>query len=286
MLAIPLNVFTEDESFPFFIQFGFHDEPLYLHSHLDFSELVIVMEGEAEHIVDNDSYLIRKGDVFVINNDTEHGYDNTKEFRICNIMFKPDYFLAPELDIAQSAGFQALFVLEPHCARTSKFCSRLKLGVNEFAQTHRIIQSLHQEYNTQQSGWKTVVKSDFLKLVICLARLYNCEKIAEDAGVIKLANAIAYMEKNYDMEISISQLAAMSHYSERQFVRLFKDAFSCIPMAYLTNLRMQKARELLKVHKLSITEIAIRCGYADSNYFSRIFKKYNGVTPTVYRESF
>ncbi|MGN1085707.1 MAG: helix-turn-helix domain-containing protein [Porcipelethomonas sp.] len=286
MIKLPLNIFTQDESFPFFIQYGEHKEDLYMHSHENFSELVIVLSGSAEHIVDNENYRISKGDVFVISDETVHGYANVKDFRICNIMFEPMFFITPELDIAESAGFQALFVLEPHCSRTKHFASRLKLDFNAFIQINHLIEKLYREYTEKQTGWKTMVKSDFLNLAVVLSRLYNVEKITDETGIIKLAEAIAYIEKNYAEPISVSGLARLSNYSERQFIRLFKETLGCIPIDYITNLRMQKARELLKTSSLPIAEIASRCGYNDSNYFSRIFKKHNAETPSEYRINF
>ena len=77
-----LNWFTQDETFPFFIQYGTHDEDLCLHTHADFSELVIVLSGTATHVVDGEEYPIRKGDVFVIRNNTAHGYKHPKNFHI------------------------------------------------------------------------------------------------------------------------------------------------------------------------------------------------------------
>ena len=55
-------------------------------------------------------------------------------------------------------------------------------------------------------------------------------------------------------------------------------------MEYLTNLRMSRAKELLKDERCSMKEICLEVGYSDPNYFSRIFKKNFGVTPTEYRE--
>ena len=53
---------------------------------------------------------------------------------------------------------------------------------------------------------------------------------------------------------------------------------------YLTEVRLRNARELLKDSGLSIKEICAESGYSDPNYFSRIFKKYEGVTPSEFRE--
>lgn len=286
MIQFPLSIFTEDEDFPFFIHYGSHEEALCMHSHKDFSELVIVLEGSAEHLVDDESYMISKGDVFVISSNTVHGYNGVENFRICNIMFRPSVIMVPDLDIAGSAGFQALFVLEPQCSRLSRFCSRLKLDINDFIYVSEIIHNIHSEYYEKKSGWKTMVKSDFLKLIVFLSRVYSFDKTEDRTGIVQIAGAVAYIEQNYTNQISVAKLAELSNYSERQFIRLFKKAFSCIPMEYITNLRMQKARELLRMSGLSITEVALRCGYNDSNYFSRIFRKYNSISPKEYRRKF
>ena len=55
-------------------------------------------------------------------------------------------------------------------------------------------------------------------------------------------------------------------------------------MEYLTEIRMNRARELLAGTELSMKEICGEVGYSDPNYFSRIFKKHTGLTPTEYKE--
>ena len=55
-----LSEFTNDSSFPFFIQYGRHDNELFIHSHKDFSELTIVLSGEACHIVEDEKMPVKK----------------------------------------------------------------------------------------------------------------------------------------------------------------------------------------------------------------------------------
>ena len=55
-------------------------------------------------------------------------------------------------------------------------------------------------------------------------------------------------------------------------------------MSYIEGKRMEKAKEYLKNNVWTVTEIAIETGYSDSNYFSKVFKKYTGVSPKQYRE--
>ena len=61
-----LNYFTQDDSFPFFIEYGGHDDEMFMHGHEDFCELVIVMDGTADHVVQQERFHVRKGDVFVM----------------------------------------------------------------------------------------------------------------------------------------------------------------------------------------------------------------------------
>lgn len=56
-----LQYFTAQKDFPFYIQYGHHDENMFLHNHADFSELVFVLGGHATHIVNDEEYPIQKG---------------------------------------------------------------------------------------------------------------------------------------------------------------------------------------------------------------------------------
>lgn len=285
MLYMPLSIFTESEDFPFFIQYGHHsDNDCQMHGHSDFSELVIVLEGNAEHLVGNEKYPISKGEVFVINKDTEHGYNSASNFKICNIMFKPEIMLEKIFNIKQTAGFQALFVVEPQYLQSKRFCSRLRLNAHDFAEVKRMTEYMLDEYNCKDDGWQTVVYTQFLQLCVTLSKIYQKNSNSTDREVMRLSRAIAYIEKNFCEDISAARLASECGYSERQLSRLFKLTFSQTPTQYITGLRMQKARQMLAGSEMSIGEISWSCGYDDQNYFSRIFKKYTGTAPTKYRE--
>lgn len=285
MLELPLWIFAETEDFPFFIQYGFHEEECELHGHQDFSELVVVLEGSAMHIVEQEKYPIAEGDVFVIDQYTHHRYVEAKNFKICNIMFRPGYMFANLHHIRQNIGFQALFILEPYYAQNHHFCSRLRLKLEDFTAIRKLLAEMIQEHTQKPSGWQTLIYAKFIQLCIVLSRLYQTYDNQQDNNIFKLAAAVAHIEQNYCSHIDISQLAQLAGYSERQFGRLFKAAFSTTPNLYIMNLRLQKAQQLLKNSNLTIGEISWNCGYSDQNYFSRIFKRYVGLTPTEYQEN-
>lgn len=278
-----LNYFTNDESFPFFIQYGGHDDSMFIHGHADFSELVIVMDGTAEHIVENERFVVKKGDVFVMGRDIRHGYNNAEDFRICNIMFRPEALLNGDHDIKQYAGFHALFLLEAQINDAQGFSSRLKLSHSDFTELERLTNMAVEEYGADLPGKKTRLMSLFMQIVVMLSRLYDAPaKLREIGG---MAEAAAFMENHYMEDITIEQVLEISHYSQRHFIRLFSAAYNTTPQKYLMNIRIRRACVLLRETALPITEVALRCGFSDSNYFSRAFRKVNGITPSQYRNT-
>ncbi len=93
-----------------------------------------------------------------------------------------------------------------------------------------------------------------------------------------------YIEENYVKDISLDDVAGYVEVSPFYLSRTFKEETGETFMEYLTSLRMKKAMELMKDPDYSIKDICTAVGYSDPNYFSRIFKKSEGLTPTEYRE--
>ncbi len=279
-----LSYFTNDDSFPFFIQYGWHEDTMFMHGHKDFSELVVVMDGSAEHVVEDEHFPVKKGDVFVMGRDIKHGYVNAKGFRICNIMFRPEALLDADYDIKQHPGFHALFLLEAQVNTTQGFRSRFKLSPSDYTQLGHIIDAAIDEYSADHPGKKTLLLAYFMQIVTLLSRLYDTP--AKTREISGMAEAAAYMENHYMEDISIEQVLEISHYSQRHFIRLFSSVYNTTPQKYLMGIRIRRACALLKESALPVTEIAMRCGFSDSNYFSRAFRKSTGMTPSQYRNGY
>lgn len=96
---------------------------------------------------------------------------------------------------------------------------------------------------------------------------------------------LTFIEKHYMEELSMKNVAAAMNYSDAYFCKLFKQCFHMNFSAYLNEYRIQKAKTMMENPRINIKEIGLACGYADSNYFSRIFKRVTGQTPTEYRLS-
>lgn len=286
--AMYLKYFIKDNSFPFFIHYGGHDEEgMFIHNHEDFSELVIVIDGSALHIVDSDTYPISKGDVFVINKNTSHGYIKPDNFKICNIMFRLDDIFNSDNDITKSEGFHALFIIEPNLTKEHCYQSRLKLSIREFEYVLNILELMVNEFDNNRSGRKTMLVSLFMNLLVTLSRNYELPNtdLISNISAINIAKSVSFIENHFSEKITIKQLADISFMSKRHFARVFYDNYKTTPSAYINNVRMLHSTQLLKNTLQPIGEIAWLCGFSDPNFFIRKFKKINGITPGEYRKN-
>lgn len=109
----------------------------------------------------------------------------------------------------------------------------------------------------------------------------------EDFGSIRLSRVAEiidrYIRENYMFDISMQDMARTMNYSEAYFCKLFKQCFNKNFTSYLTEFRVAEAKKLLEEPTVNVKEIGKAVGYADSNYFAKVFKRITGQSPTEYR---
>lgn len=94
---------------------------------------------------------------------------------------------------------------------------------------------------------------------------------------------LSYIDANYAEDISMQDAAKAMGYADAYFCKIFKESFDKSFMVYLADYRMEKAKELLEDMTVNIKDVGSSVGYRDSNYFTKVFKRIVGVTPTEYR---
>lgn len=133
----------------------------------------------------------------------------------------------------------------------------------------------NKEYNEHKS-----LKNNHTEYSIC--DLYredqnNCKNI--------LLKSIDYIKNNYYKDITLDKVANKFNLSPYYFSRTFKEFVGVNYSEYITEIRIEKAKQMLKDHDLSIKEICFKVGYNDPNYFSRVFKKVEKISPTEYKSN-
>ncbi|MCA0755048.1 AraC family transcriptional regulator [Paenibacillus sp. N4] len=275
MKIVNLEWFTKDEAFPFFIQYGGHDEDTDLHKHNGFTEMVIVLEGNATHIVNSESFFIKKGDVIVLNEGTGHAYKNPNNFKICNIMYRHDILPSAAQDLRTSSEYRILHA----------YSSKLSLSISSFKYVLSLISAMIDEHKRKLKGYQAMLISQFLSLVVNLSRQYDITEKGMTRNQMYLTNVISYIEDHYNEPLTIEKIAAQTDISARHLNRIFQTYYQMTPISYLQTIRLERACSLLTQTDLSISEISGECGFNDSNYFTRQFTRAYGQSPKAYRLS-
>lgn len=135
-----------------------------------------------------------------------------------------------------------------------------------------------------QPNRKKIASASLLELIYNIGDIQSCDE-KNDKKYALLTHTITYINMNYNKTITLEQLAKQSGYSKTGFSHLFSEIMGTSPMKYINGIRLNTACEMLSSTNLSISNIALNCGFKDPLYFSKLFlKKYN-VTPSQYRLS-
>ena len=97
---------------------------------------------------------------------------------------------------------------------------------------------------------------------------------------------LEYVRNHYSRVISLADVADITGYSTYHFTRIFRKYFGCTLTEYLIHYRIEQSKEMLIREKISIGEIAIKCGFDNSSYFAYCFRRRVGVPPSVYRKQY
>lgn len=106
----------------------------------------------------------------------------------------------------------------------------------------------------------------------------------DDNGSRDIYSIRSYIEEHYHESISLSTLSEMFFFSPQYIAKKFKELYHTTVITYQMELRMDQAKSLLKHTNMTVSEIAQMVGYTDENYFSKVFRKQQGISPLKYRK--
>jgi len=144
------------------------------------------------------------------------------------------------------------------------------------------------EFNYKNTRDLIDIKSrDELKswVEIILTKLVEMVNNNRDSFKQKTINkSLKYIRENY-RDITLGKVSSFVHLSPYYFSRLFKNEVGCTFIEYVTNLRLEQAKKMLKSTSDSVVDIARKIGYSEPGYFSKVFKKKFGISPNEYRKN-
>ena len=242
-------------------------------------ELLYVLDGEMEHSVNGESFIMREGDFMFVNAGSIHEGHATEKKRgkYMTVSFLTT-LLSPEEhgrvaekyfgSVMSTENFPMLYLshgeesavtlieLCNEVCRLNKerpFCYELEIKALLF----RVWAILFSEASKKEGAHKPYASIDRIK------------------------KAVEYIGKNYQNKIGLDEIAAECNISKSEFCRSFKKAMRRTPFDYIMDLRVRKSIELLEEGK-SVTEAALSSGFFDSSYYTKMFKRYMNCTPRDY----
>ena len=256
------------------------------HSH-EFTEIAIVLAGRAVYETEFSEAEIAAGDVLVMPAGGAHRFRDETEIEQFNVLFQFEKLPVPSRDIAGHPGFSALFRLNSDYCRKMRHYPRFRIADRaELDRVRRLLTFAWRDQEARSPGYTLSVYGAFLQLIPILLENYRASAPGRGTprSPDRLADCLDFMQRSFRKPLTTALLAAEAGMAPASFVRHFHAATGCTPQEYLIRMRLDEARLLLLKEDLTVAEVAQQSGFTDSNYFSRLFRRKNGLTPREYRK--
>lgn len=247
------------------------------HEHT-YYEVGYMISGEKRLFVDHTNYNMTAGDLILIPKEAIHramGKDHLGSNQI--ILYFAPYYLEPLIKRYGKDKIEELTKVQ-----------QFHFNLNERKELERFLHQMIHDYRRQDCYIAHEQQLFIEALFIILMRHYEVGEYAmhtpEDEMHARMSDAAAYMSKHYEEDMTLNDVATRYDLSCSHFTRQFKAVTGFGFKEYLIALRIRAAARLLINTNLSVTEIALKCGFNDSNYFGDAFKRVKGVSPRDYRK--
>lgn len=148
-----------------------------------------------------------------------------------------------------------------------------------------IYNQIIRELQLQRENYEEMISLYMHHIFITINRYIVEGRETKNDTINDIERAVHYFNENYSKPISIEQYASEHLMSANWFIHSFKNIMKVPPMQYVVNLRINAAKGYLEKSSKNISEIADAVGYSNPLYFSRLFKKHTGMTPSEYKKT-
>ena len=235
----------------------------------DFVELIFCTGGHGRTTIFNQDYEIEPGDLIIHNPNTPHHESSD--------LNSPLEFFFVGLTDFQINGLPSNTVMdEKHCPvqKTEDYKEQFDIFFVEL-----IRETLYRKGHFQLISEAICSCILALTLRIMDGTPVQAETLSPHSIRIK-----EYIDQNFTSDLNLSQLSSAVYISQTYISHIFKAEMGVSPIQYLINKRIAHAKHLLSTSDMPIAKIATECGYDDPVYFSQVFKRITGYSPTEYRK--
>ncbi len=282
-----------DENYPYFIDTNQnlrvekHERySIDTQHHHAFFELIYVLKGQCRNTIKDRSIWMQEDDICLISPGAVHAMRVFDDSIIINILirksvFKETFFKIPANDNVLSEYFSEIFY-------TKNANHYLIFHTQGDDLLHNVLESLiWEEYRNRFDKYSDEIKEGLLSAIFSyLIRNHSREMEASKALYSenpRIMEVLQYLRENY-RTATLKSTAAYFYYTQQHLSRLVRTETGLRFMEILTDIRMQKACDLLKNTTLRVLEVSSAVGYENTEHFYRAFRRKTGLTPREYRK--
>ncbi len=256
----------------------FENRPLFEHKHSDL-EISLIMEGTGRYHFKDGSCEIKKGDIFVLGSNQMHCITDvygTDGMVLFNIQMEARLFWSSSTNLLN----------EKHLKLFNDKCTKISVGSTHSEKIKQRILDLREESIKKDTGYKIRMYACLMSIIGELVSLFG-DSFEDDAQIKKpnyvcMEKAMKYIEEHLCESFTLEDVADAAGYSRSYFSSLFTSLNGLSPWDYITIKRISKACSLLTETELSVTDVALTCGYSNLSNFNRHFKRLCGCSPKKY----
>lgn len=253
-----------------------------------FLEISLVKSGRGTYWVENNTYDMFPGDVFLFNNSEFHllqEITGSEAMEHLLLQFKPEFIWSGDSNLLDYRFLKVFF------DRNQNFKNRLER--NNFC-TRIVAEKLleiENEFFTKLQGYELAVKVKLLEVLLLINQNYNYVNLdiidlsRERKGVDLNRKIKEYIHLNISSDIKLSEIAKYMNMSESYLSVLFKKYNNINLWSYILSVKVYQAKQWLISSDKTILEIATLCGFNNTTNFNKQYKKNTGVTPSEFRKN-
>lgn len=247
--------------------------PQLFHRHDDVLELLYIMNGNGQYMVDGRTYVVQQGSLIVCNAGIMHGEAPHWKNNMLSYCCVLRGISLPNL---------------PQNNLYSPSCNPVFFLSDDRSIFQHVLLAL---YESSLQPAASYINNLLANALLNITYIKICNRQLSDPGMQEnheefIQNIIQFLDEHYMEPLTLAELGAKFHISQHYLSHIFKEEIGIAPIKYLMQRKIGESQNLLMNTELPLSVISDMLSFNDSAHFSRMFKKYVGLTPSEYRRNF